>query len=98
MVSLIRSYLYGGALMNEAWYRLAMLVTLIVGIWEGPMAIIFRVFTDKGPTVLTAANHLPAPWCYLAAVAAALVAFAVIAVLDVRHKRLIRDSGRPGHH
>lgn len=75
--------------MNEAWYRLAMLVTLLIGVWEGPMAIIFRVFTDKGPNALVAANYLPSPWCYVAAVAAALVALAVIAVLDLRHKRLV---------
>ncbi|MGC5009298.1 hypothetical protein ACLQ2R_00900 [Streptosporangium sp. DT93] len=74
--------------MNEAWYRLAMLLTLIAGVWEGPMAIVFRVFTDKAPNVLVAANYLPAPWCYVAAVAATVVAFAVIAFLDVRHKRV----------
>ncbi|MDI6102099.1 hypothetical protein QLQ12_26120 [Actinoplanes sp. NEAU-A12] len=74
--------------MNEAWHRLAMLLTLAVGFWEGPMAIIFRVFTDKEPNALTAANYLPAPWCYVAAVAAAVIAVAVIAVLDIRHKRL----------
>ncbi|WP_433788933.1 hypothetical protein [Actinoplanes sp. CA-252034] len=79
---------------NEGWYRLAMVVTLALGFWEGPMAIVFRVFTDKGPTVLTAANHLPSPWCYVAAVAAAGVAFAVIAVLDVRRKALLRDGSR----
>ncbi|MEU4830724.1 hypothetical protein [Streptosporangium sp. NPDC023615] len=81
--------------MNEAWYRLAMLLTLIAGVWEGPMAIIFRVFTDKDPNVLVAANYLPAPWCYVAAVAAAAVAFAVIAFLDVRHKRAISAARRP---
>ena len=81
--------------MHEAWYRLAMVVTLIAGCWEGPMAIIFRVFTDKNPNVLVAANYLPAPWCYVAAVAAAAVALAVIAVLDVRHKRVLSAAG-PG--
>ncbi|WP_157518071.1 hypothetical protein [Herbidospora mongoliensis] len=73
--------------MNEAWYRVAMLLTLVAGIWEGPIAIIFRVFTDKGPSWLVAANYLPAPWCYVVAVAAAVVALAVIAVLDTLHKR-----------
>ncbi|MBG0831601.1 hypothetical protein HS041_28115 [Planomonospora sp. ID67723] len=73
--------------MDEGWYRLAMLVTLIAGVWEGPMAIIFRVFTDKGPNPLVAANYLPAPWCYVVAVAAAAIALAVIAVLDTRHKK-----------
>ncbi|NAS22003.1 hypothetical protein GT755_09935 [Herbidospora sp. NEAU-GS84] len=75
--------------MNEAWYRLAMLLTLAAGVWEGPIAIIFRVFTDKDPSWLVAANYLPEPWCYVAAVAAAVAAFVLIAVLDVRHKRAI---------
>ncbi len=70
-----------------------MLLTLIAGIWEGPMAIIFRVFTDKGPNALLAANYLPAPWCYVVAVAAAVVAFAVIAVLDTRHKKVMSGTG-----
>ncbi|MEV4283663.1 hypothetical protein [Actinoplanes xinjiangensis] len=78
--------------MNEAWYRLAMIVVLAVGFWEGPMAIIFRVFTDKGPTLLTAANHLPSPWCYVAAGAAAGAAVALIALLDVRRKALLRTD------
>lgn len=79
--------------MNEGWYRLAMLLTLVAGVWEGPMAIIFRAFTDKGPNVLLAANYLPAPWCYVVAVAAALVAFAVIAVLDILHKKAMSFRG-----
>jgi hypothetical protein len=78
---------------NEAWYRLAMLLTLIAGVWEGPMAIIFRVFTDKGPNALVAANYLPAPWCYIVAVVAAAVAFAVIAVLETRRKREMSATG-----
>ncbi|MFI6512171.1 hypothetical protein ACIBCT_31600 [Streptosporangium sp. NPDC050855] len=73
--------------MDEAWYRLGMLLVLIAGVWEGPMAIVFRLFTDKRPNVLTAANYLPTPWCYVAAVGAMIVAFAVIAFLDIRHKR-----------
>ncbi|MFD1370786.1 hypothetical protein [Actinoplanes sichuanensis] len=78
--------------MNEAGYRFAMIITLAIGFWEGPMAIIFRVFTDKEPTLLTAANHLPSPWCYMAAVAATVAAFALIAVLDLRRKALLRDE------
>lgn len=70
--------------MHDAWYRLAMLLTLAAGFWEGPMAIVFRVFTDRGPTVLTAANYLPEPWCYVAAAGAAGVTVAVLAVLDAR--------------
>ncbi|AGZ42407.1 hypothetical protein [Actinoplanes friuliensis] len=73
--------------MDDGWYRLGMLLTLAAGIWEGPIAIIFRAFTDKKPTVLTAANYLPAPWCYLAAVAAAAAAFAVIAALETRRRK-----------
>lgn len=73
--------------MDEARYRLLMLITLIVGFWEGPMAIVFRAFTDKGPNALVAANYLAAPWCYVVALAAAAVAFAVIAVLETRRKR-----------
>ena len=78
--------------MNEAWYRLLMLLTLIAGVWQGPMAIIFRAFTDKGPNVLVAANYLPSPWCYVVAVVAAVVAFAVIALLEVRHKQAMAAS------
>ena len=79
--------------MNEAWFRLLMLLTLIAGVWQGPMAVIFRVFTDKGPNVLVAANYLPSPWCYVVAVVvAAVVAFAVIALLEVRHKQAMAAS------
>ena len=79
--------------MDDGWYRLAMLVTLFAGIWEGPIAIIFRVFTDKGPNVMVAANYLPSPWCYVAAVVAAVVAFAVIAVLETRRKKVMAAVG-----
>ncbi|SFF76831.1 hypothetical protein SAMN05421541_12142 [Actinoplanes philippinensis] len=58
------------------------------------MAIVFRVFTDREPTVLTAANHLASPWCYLAAVVATITAVAAIAVLDVRRKALLRSASR----
>ncbi|WP_430782432.1 hypothetical protein [Actinoplanes sp. G11-F43] len=77
--------------MDDGWYRLAMLLTLAAGVWEGPIAIIFRVFTDKGPSVMVAANYLPAPWCYAAATAAALAAFAVIALLETRRRRTMSD-------
>ncbi|MGS2643801.1 hypothetical protein [Streptosporangium sp. LJ11] len=82
--------------MNEAWYRLGMLLVLAAGVWEGPLAIVFRVFTDKAPDVLTAANYLPAPWCYLAAAGATIAALAVIAVLDAAHKRVLAREERPG--
>jgi hypothetical protein len=54
------------------------------------IAIIFRAFTDKGPNVLVAANYLPTPWCYVAAGAAMVMAFAVIATLDTRTRRCLR--------
>ncbi|GII55051.1 hypothetical protein Pth03_34400 [Planotetraspora thailandica] len=73
--------------MGEAWYRLGMLLALAAGVWEGPLAIIFRLFTDKEPTVLTAANYLSAPWCYVGAVGAMIIALGVIVVLDAGHKR-----------
>lgn len=82
--------------MDDGYYRLAMLLTLVAGFWQGPMAIIFRVFTDKEPNVLVAANYLPAPWCYVVAVAAAGVAFAVIAVLETR--RSARSPERAERH
>lgn len=75
--------------MDDGWYRLAMICTLVAGVWEGPIAIIFRVFTDKGPNVMVAANYLSAPWCYVVAVAAAVVAFAVIALLETRRKQVM---------
>ncbi|MFI9202290.1 hypothetical protein [Streptomyces sp. NPDC053048] len=82
--------------MDEGWYRLGMLLVLVAGFWEGVMAIVFRVFTDKEPSVMTAVNYLPAPWCHIAAVAVMIVAFAVIAVLDARHKRVLRAGSGEG--
>jgi hypothetical protein len=79
--------------MDDGWYRLAMMLTLLVGIWEGPIAIAFRVFTDKGPNVMVAANYLPSPWCYVAAVGAAVVAFAVIAVVETQRKKVASYAG-----
>ncbi|MCS7483751.1 hypothetical protein ACFFQW_34985 [Umezawaea endophytica] len=78
--------------MDDGWHRLAMLLTLMVGVWEGPIAIIFRAFTDKGPNALVAANYLPAPWCYATAVAAGAVAFAVIAVLETSRKHAMKET------
>ncbi|GLW07573.1 hypothetical protein Misp01_27030 [Microtetraspora sp. NBRC 13810] len=80
--------------MDEGRYRLAMLLVLAAGVWEGPLAIVFRLFTDKAPTVLTAANYLPAPWCYVAACAAVLAALAALALLNTGHKKaLARAKG-----
>ena len=80
--------------MNEGWYRLGMLLVLVAGAWEGAMAIVFRLFTAKGPSVLTAANYLPSPWSYLVAVGAMIAAVAVIAALDTGHKKaLMRQEG-----
>ena len=59
------------------------------------IAIIFRAFTDKGPNVLVAANYL-SPWCYVAAGAAMVMAFAVIATLDTRHKKVLAREARRG--
>ncbi|SNY36994.1 hypothetical protein [Paractinoplanes atraurantiacus] len=78
--------------MDDGWYRLAMILTLFIGIWQGPIAIIFRVFTDKEPSWLVAANYLPAPWCYIVAVAAGAFAFVVIAVLETRRKRAVAQT------
>ena len=75
--------------MDEAWYRVGMVVALFLGVWEGPIAIIFRVFTDKGPNPLVAANYLAGPWCYVVAGAAAVIAFGVIAFLETRRTRAL---------
>jgi hypothetical protein len=40
-----------------------------------------------------AANYLPAPWCYVVAVVAAAVAFAVIAALEIRRKTVMSTAG-----
>ncbi|MCA6096567.1 hypothetical protein LE181_30955 [Streptomyces sp. SCA3-4] len=75
--------------MNEGWYRLGMLLVLVAGFWEGVMAVVLRLFTDKGPGVMTAANYLPGPWCYVAAAAVVAAAFAVIALLDAGHRKVL---------
>lgn len=75
--------------MNEAWYRLAMILVATLGIWQGVMAIVFKLFTDKGPSVMTAVNYLPSPWCYVAAVGVIAAALALLGVLDALHKRVL---------
>lgn len=75
--------------MNEAWYRLAMILVATVGIWEGVIAAIFKIFTDKEPGVATAVNHLPEPWCYLAAAGVVVVTLVVLALLDTAHKKAL---------
>ena len=40
-----------------------------------------------------AANYLPAPWCYVAAVAAAVVAFVVIAVPETERRNAMTAAG-----
>jgi phosphotransferase system glucose/maltose/N-acetylglucosamine-specific IIC component len=40
-----------------------------------------------------AADHLPAPWCYVVAVMAAALAFALIAVLENRREGAMSASG-----
>ncbi|TJZ45158.1 hypothetical protein FCH28_27705 [Streptomyces piniterrae] len=80
-------------IVDEGWYRLLSVLTAFAGIWEGPLAITYRLVSGDDGTPLRAANYLPGPWCYLVAVAAALVAFAVLAVLDNgRKKALARQA------
>jgi hypothetical protein len=43
--------------------------------------------------VLVAANYPPTPWCYVAAM---VMAFAVIATLDTRHKKVLAREARRG--
>ncbi|MFI1796309.1 hypothetical protein ACH427_02960 [Streptomyces sp. NPDC020379] len=82
--------------MNEAWYRLGMLLVFIAGFWEGAAALFFRLFTAKEPSLMIAVNYLSAPWCYVGAVAVVLVTFAVVAVLDAGHKKaLAREERQP---
>lgn len=78
--------------MNEAWYRLAMILVATIGIWQGVMAIIFKLFTNKGPSVMTAVNYLPIPWCYLAAIGVIVATLVVLGVLDTLHKRALARS------
>ncbi|MET7279698.1 hypothetical protein ABZS29_15785 [Kribbella sp. NPDC005582] len=68
--------------MDEAMYRLVMLVVAVFGIWEGLIALIFRLWTDKRPNLLTAANYLDAPWCYVVAAGIIVVALLLLAVLE----------------
>ncbi len=75
--------------MDEGMYRLAMLLVAVAGIWEGLIAVIFRLFTDKGPSVMTAANYLDAPWCYVVAGLVVVVALGLLSVLDKAHKRVL---------
>lgn len=73
--------------MSDAGYRGIMAVVGCLGVWEGIVAIVFRLFTHKPPNWLTAANYLPTPWCYVAAVGAALLAYGVLALLDSARKK-----------
>ncbi|WP_367135674.1 MULTISPECIES: hypothetical protein [Streptomyces] len=81
--------------MHEAWYRFMSIVVCVVGVWEGPMTIIYRLVSDDGGSVMRAANYLSSPWCYVVAVVAGLFAYAVLAVLDAgRKKALARQETR----
>ncbi|MFF7725321.1 hypothetical protein [Streptomyces sp. NPDC008001] len=81
--------------MHESWYRLLSIVVFVVGLWEGPLAVVYRLVSDDGGTVLRAANYLPSPWCYVVAAGASVVAYAVLAVLDTgRKKALAREKAR----
>jgi hypothetical protein len=78
--------------MDEGWYRFAMVIVAFFGTWEGIITIIFRLWTDKGPTVLTAANHLAAPWCYIVAGGAIMVALALFAVLANARNKVLQKA------
>lgn len=83
--------------MDEGWYRLLSVVTLVLGFWQGPMALGHRLFADDRGTVMRAANYLPAPWCYLVAGTATVLCVALLAVLDSgRKKALARAGGTTG--
>ena len=75
--------------MNEAWYRLAMILVATVGIWEGVMAVIFKLFTDKAPSPATAVNYLDEPWCYVGAAGVVVATLVVLALLDAAHKKAV---------
>jgi len=68
--------------MDEGMYRLVMVVVGFFGIWEGIIALIYRLWTDKRPNLLTAANYLDAPWCYVVAGGTIVVAGLLLAVLE----------------
>ncbi|MEU4602820.1 hypothetical protein AB0F43_07570 [Kribbella sp. NPDC023972] len=78
--------------MDEGWYRFAMVVVAFFGVWEGVITLIFRLWTDKEPTALTAANHLDAPWCYIVAAGAIVVALALLAVLGNARAKVLAKS------
>ncbi|MBC2879134.1 MULTISPECIES: hypothetical protein [Streptomyces] len=75
-------------MMDEAGYRLGMVVAFTLGLWEGVIAIVYRAFTDKGPGVMTAVNYLPSPWCYVAGAAVVVAAAVIVEALDRGRKRL----------
>ncbi|MFH8406623.1 hypothetical protein ACH4FX_17795 [Streptomyces sp. NPDC018019] len=83
--------------MNEGWYRLLSLLTLVAGFWEGPAAILYRIIGDDDGTVLRAANYLDGPWNYVVSGAAIVVTVALLAVLDKgRQKALARERDAGG--
>ncbi|WP_171165939.1 hypothetical protein [Streptomyces sp. I05A-00742] len=81
--------------MDEGWYRLGMVVTLALGVWEGALAIAFRAFSDKKPNVMTAVNYLPSPWCYVAGAVVVVAAVAVIVALDAGRKQVLARRNEP---
>ena len=68
-------------------YRLVMVIVAFFAIWEGVIALIYRLWTEKQPNLLTAANYLDAPWCYVVAAGTILVALPLLAVLEKRRAR-----------
>jgi len=75
--------------MDEGWYRLMMVGVAYGGIWEGVIAITFRLFTSKEPSALTAANYLDAPWCYVVAGVVIVVALALLSRLHTARMKVM---------
>ncbi|MEU4393720.1 hypothetical protein [Kribbella sp. NPDC023855] len=78
--------------MDEGMYRLAMVGVAFLGIWEGLLTIIFRLFTSRPPNWLTAANHLDSPWCYVVAGGVIAVAVVLLSALDTARKKVLAKA------
>ncbi|OKI09525.1 hypothetical protein A6A06_02245 [Streptomyces sp. CB02923] len=87
--------------MNEGWYRLLSILVFTAGFWEGPAAVLYRVFGDDHGTPMRAVNYLDSPWNYVASGVIALLAFALLAVLDKGREKALaraRDAGAARAH
>ncbi|RJQ79007.1 hypothetical protein D5S17_11380 [Pseudonocardiaceae bacterium YIM PH 21723] len=78
--------------MDEGYYRLIMSLVGCAGVYEGPVAVFHRVWLHKEPHWLTAANYLSAPWCYVVAAGATLIAVVILGILDQGRKRAVLRS------